>query len=191
MSARIVLVFVLCLAPSVALAQGGPATHAIEQRHAELTSLLTSAGGDEGRVTAVLAELIDYEAMAQRIHGDRWAQRTAAEQAAYVAALRDAILSSYGPRVSHVTEYRVRFAREEPGTEPVVHVTARPVAEPRAEPWQIACHVHRVGDDWRVIDIVTNDSSLVAAYRHQADRTLRDESWDALIAHMHAAAHHD
>ena len=182
MTKRVMVLFVVlfgAMGPARSLAQ--PATQAMDRHRAELSALL--AHGD-AQATELLATLVDYDAMARRILGERWETVTEAQRTGYVRALRVSLLRTYGRRVSQARDYRVRMGTEEPGEEPVVHVTARSIAAPRAEPWEIACRVHRVSGQWRVVDIVTNESSLVQAQARRVRQAMEDGTLDELIARM-------
>ena len=42
----------------------------------------------------------------------------------------------------------------------------------------------RIGDDWKVIDIVTEGSSLVNNYKNQFHRIIQKDGYEALIKRM-------
>ena len=175
MTKRMVVLFVVlsgAMVPARSYAQ--PATRAIDRHREELSALLEHG---EAQASELLATLVDYDGMARRILGDRWESLTEAQRTGYVSALRVSLLRTYGRRVSQARDYRVRMGAEEPGQEPVVHMTARSISAPRAEPWEIACRVHRVDGQWRVIDIVTNDASLVQAQSRRVRQALESARW--------------
>lgn len=171
--------------PVLAQAQRGPASTEMSRRERELRALLAGAPGGaarDARVGELLSSWVDYDTMAERIAGARWEPADAAQRAAFVEALRAYVLRRYATQASSVVDYRVSFEREDGGSEPVVHVLARSVQHPRAEPWEIACRLHRVGGELRMIDVETDGTSLVAYLARHIGRRLERGEWDQAIA---------
>lgn len=172
-------------APSSAQAQRGPASSELSRRERALRSLVagTSSGtARDARVGELLSSWVDYEAMAAQIVGASWSSGDAAQRTAFVEALRASVMHRYVARASDIVDYRVSFEREDGGAEPVVHVVARSVPHPREEPWEIACRLHRVDGELRMIDVETNGTSLVRFLTRHVGRQLERGGWDAAIA---------
>ncbi len=173
--------------PAVADAQRGPAASEMSRRERELRAIVAGAPDvavRDARVGELLSSWVDYETMAERIAGATWETRDAAQRAALVEALRAFVEHRYVTQASSIVDYRVSFEREDGGAEPVVHVLARSVPHPRAEPWEIACRLHRVGGVLRVIDVETNGTSLVAYLTRHVGRHLERGEWDQAIASL-------
>lgn len=187
---RTLLLLALVTFPSLAAAQSGSATAAARARHAEVRGLARDTPGParDAAVARILDVSVDYDELARRALGTHWDVATPSARARYVRALHDWIARVYGPRLVGVVEYHVTFGTEDPGPEPVVHARVRRADQPRAEQDDIACRLRRVDGDWRVVDIVVAESSLVRHLGRDADRALGagGVGWDGLIERIEA-----
>lgn len=183
MGPRLVLLAALLLAaPTVARAQRGPAASEMGRRERALRALVAetpSGTARDARIAEMLSSWVDYDAMATRIAGASWAGGDQAQRSAFIAALRAYVVRRYATRAPDIVDYRVSVEREDGGAEPVVHVLARSVPHPREEPWEIACRLHRVGGELRVIDVETNGTSLVTFLSRRLGARLERGEWDA------------
>ena len=56
----------------------------------------------------------------------------------------------------------------------------------KGEEFVISYNLHRVGEDWRVYDLVIENVSLVNNYRSQFNRVLSNSNYDELISKLKA-----
>jgi phospholipid transport system substrate-binding protein len=192
---------VLLALPTLALAQGGPATRYVRQRNEEVDRLLAtpaSAARDQ-QITAILTDLLDFSELSRRALGSHWATLTPAQQTEFSSLLQQLVERNYRENLERIRDYQVTYTGEETTADGVVvHMNARSRASRREPAVEIHYSMHLVGSAWRVYDVVTDGASLVRNYQQQFNRIITRDGFDALLtrmrdrlAHPEGAAHHD
>ena len=69
--------------------------------------------------------------------------------------------------------------------EPYAEVGSK-IQTSKGEEFSINYKLHRVGEDWRVYDLVVENVSLVNNYRSQFNRILTNSTYDELISRIKA-----
>ena len=173
------------LAPSARA--GGSAEEFIQTRQAQVTALLRqgqSAQRDK-QVAAVLDGMIGYEELAKRSLAAHWGDLSDAQHKEFADILRRLVQRSYEKNLKNILEYRVEYLGEEPGSEGViVHTRASSAEKPQEEPITIDYLLLQVGSAWKVVDIVTEGSSLVNNYKNQFHRIIQKDGYDTLVKRM-------
>ena len=173
------------LAPSARA--GGSAEEFIQTRQAQVTALLRqgqSAQRDK-QVAAVLDGMIGYEELAKRSLAAHWGDLSDAQHKEFADILRRLVQRSYEKNLKNILEYRVEYLGEEPGSEGgIVHTRASSAEKPQEEPITIDYLLLQVGSAWKVVDIVTEGSSLVNNYKNQFHRIIQKDGYDTLVKRM-------
>jgi phospholipid transport system substrate-binding protein len=180
-------VLALSLVPSLVLADAEPAKRFIQQNHGQVEKILSKPKTDarDQALTAILADFLDYDELAKRSLGPEWGTKTQAQQAQFKALLKQLVERSYTSNLERTLKFNVRYlAAEESGGLVLVKTEARDRKNRRAPPVLIDYRVLSKGESFRVVDIITDGVSLVDNYRRQFTRTLKRESWTALIEKM-------
>jgi phospholipid transport system substrate-binding protein len=187
------IVFAAMLASSSSvLAQEGPASRFLRQRHDEVSRLMqraASTDADRERrsqdVTRILSELLDYQELSRRSLGAHWEGCTPEQREQFVALLRQLVERNYQANLERIQEFEVRYASEEPAAGGVlVRTEARSRTERRQPPVEIAYSMHQTSGAWRVFDVTTDGVSLVGNYQRQFNRIITQNGWDELIRRM-------
>ena len=77
------------------------------------------------------------------------------------------------------------YLGEEPGSEGVmVHTRASSPEKPQEEPITLDYQLVQNGAAWKVVDIVTEGSSLVHNYKNQFHRIIQKDGYDTLVKRM-------
>ena len=180
--ALFLLTFILTL-PLVAHA--GPKDF-IEGRQRELAGLLKQGGAEnERKISAVFDEMLDYRALAERSLGSEWAKRTDAERGEFTTVLEGLVKSAYRKNLGKTVDYDVAVNGEsqiDGGT--LVRTVATHRSNKREAPISIDYGLHKVGNDWKIFDIVTEGSSLAKNYRNQFTRVIRKKGFAELLSRM-------
>lgn len=141
------------------------------------------ADANAARVTRLLAEILDYEAIARRALGPHWGALTLAQRAAFLSLFSPltnrALVSAVERRVSVTYESETISGREA-----TVVVTPK-LVDGEGQP--VERIEYKLGDDcgrWRIQDVVVDGVSLVDGYRAQFDRLFRRGTFDDLLAIM-------
>lgn len=177
---------------SGALAQEGPASRFLRQRHDEVSRLMRRAAGTDAdrerrsqEVTRILSELLDYQELSRRSLGAHWEGCTPEQREQFVSLLRQLVERNYQANLERIQEFEVRYASEEPvAGGMLVRTEARSRSERRQPPVEIAYSMHQTSGAWRVFDVTTDGVSLVGNYQRQFNRIVTQNGWDELIRRM-------
>jgi phospholipid transport system substrate-binding protein len=160
----------------------------IQARQADVTSLLhEKAGGARDRkISAVLEKMIDFDELARRSLGNHWGELSDVQQKEFSSVLKQLVQRNYERNIKSILDYKVEYLGQEPESDPnvVVHTRASSKTNQREEPITIDYRMAPAGDSWRVIDIVTEGSSLVSNYKNQFHRIITKDGYDALLRKM-------
>ena len=179
----------LILATSVAVPANAAesAQDFIQSRQTQVSQLVRQAPGAQRdkQVAAVLDGMIDYETLAQRSLAAHWGDLSEAQHKEFTDILRSLVRRNYERNIKNILDYRVEFLGEEPGSEGVVvRSRASSTSNNREEPVSIDYHLMKASNGWRVVDVVTEGSSLVNNYRNQFHRVIQKDGYEALVRRM-------
>lgn len=176
-----------------ALLFAAPLVHAseaqtfVKSKQTELTELVRKAKtpADEKRLQGAFDEVLDYDSLARESLKESWDERTAAERAEFQGILQKLVRTAYRKNLKRIRDYDVQYtgeAKAELGQ--VVKTTAKSRSNAREEPIAIDYVVRESGGKWRIVDIVTEGSSLVGNYRNQFRRIIKKQGFPELIRRM-------
>lgn len=187
-SLRMIALFsaVLLVAPFASAAE---AEGFVKAKQGELIDLVRKSKGaaDDKKVEDAFDNVLDYESLAKATLADAWDERTAAERAEFQQILKKLVRGAYRKSLKRISDYEVEYKGESPAENgQVVRTVAKSRNDNRKEPVSIDYVVHQVDGKWRVSDIVTEGSSLVANYRNQFRRIMKKNGFPELIKRMKA-----
>lgn len=158
----------------------------LKTKQTELTALVkdSSAAGQKKLQTA-FDEVLDYEALARDSLGDQRSKFTPEQEKEFQALLTTLVQRSYTKNLKDTLSYEVQFRGQEDAAKgKLVRTLAKHKTDARKEPITIDYVLHQVGGKWRVIDIVTEGSSLVSNYRSQFRRLIEKRGVSGLLERM-------
>ena len=158
------------------------ASDTIKACQQRLTTLLRKGPSSGDQISASIDGLLDYQTLAEHSLGRYWAGRTAAERDEFTSVLTRLVRASYRKHLSKTLDYEVTYMGELPvddGT--LVKSQAKNRTKKRDDPISIDYVAHRVDGRWRVIDIVTDGTSLVKNYRSQFHRVIKKDGFGELM----------
>ncbi len=168
---------------AVALAQP-QATPFVRQQQQDLVRAVR-AGASTAELDAKVKQLLDFGRIAELSLDGEWATRTPAQRQEFTELLAAIIAKSYREQLRSLVDYQVQYQQEEPMSDGrLVHTLSRSRKNPRKPPVDIDYRVVKVGDQWRVVDVITDGASMVRSYRTQFRRIIRKSGWDDLIQRM-------
>jgi phospholipid transport system substrate-binding protein len=134
----------------------------------------------------VLDAMIDYEVLAQRSLAAHWDDLTGPQKKDFTDVLKRLVQRNYEKSIKGILDYRVEYLGEEPGNEgALVHTRASSTTDQREEPISIDYRVMSASSGtFKVIDVVTEGSSLVMNYKNQFHRVIQKDGFDALLKRM-------
>jgi len=182
----------IAVALMVAAVQAGSASEAVQRTQEKVRASLTAWVKSEGSARArareqarkAVAELIDFDALAQATLGNKWDELKPADRKRYTAALRGAMEANYLAKMrkgtaSDVERIRTEITGEEPQDGRVVVHTRVHTGEDMAA---IDYVMVKGPKGWRAVDVITEGVSLAETYREQVSRILAKKSLNDVIA---------
>jgi phospholipid transport system substrate-binding protein len=180
-------VLALCLALSPA-ALAASAEDFVKAKQAELTKLV-KAGRPDAEVDKVFDQVLDYRILAEASLGEHWAGRTPAERDEFTALLSQLVRASYRKNLKKTLGYDVTYKGTEKGKDgEVVRTIAKNVKNAREEPLSIDYVVRSEGGASRIVDVVTEGSSMVGNYRSSFNRIMKKGGFPEVLKRMRKKA---
>jgi len=133
-------------------------------------------------VRRIARELFDYDEMTRRTLSRHWSQRTADEQAEFVALFSDLLERSYVGRIEAYAGEKITFVGEAIDGN-FATVRSKVVTQRRSET-VLDYRMHVREGRWRVYDVLIDGVSFVSTYRGQFDRVIQAESYGSLVERL-------
>ena len=136
---------------------------------ARLSSAREQLEKDPDYVQTIVAYLIlphvDFARLTAATLGEHWKELSAGEQRCLTIGIREQIVERYA-RVLLETDYHnvVTDPATEKAEDGAVYVT-QTVAAPEPGPFKVKYKLKQVDTDWRIVDLIVAEVSLVASYR--------------------------
>lgn len=190
---RTIALVTLLLSPVAAWAAASGPMATLKQKNGEVNKLLRekiAAGSPQeakqkDEIKAMAAGLLDYEELSKRSLAQHWDKLTAAQRKDFVSTLRELIERNYVKQLRTNLDYQVLYKDEEvDGDSATVSTVVKVKSKGRDTDAEIIYKMHKVGSEWRVWDVVTDEVSLVRNYRTQFSKIITQQSYDALIKKM-------
>jgi phospholipid transport system substrate-binding protein len=183
------LAILLATLAVVGAAWAGPPTDAVKARQTELFKLLEKPSDDanQKKVAALLDELLDYDRLAEATLGSEWATLKPEQRTEFAGLLKQLVRKAYEKNLRKILAYNVEYVGEAPAGEKtfLVKTLAKHKTDAREEPISVDFKLsERVAGKWLVVDIVTEEVSLVESYRSQFVKIVKKDGFAALITKM-------
>jgi phospholipid transport system substrate-binding protein len=165
----------------------GSAQEFVKAKQARVTSLLhqTPSSQRDKQIAAVLDGMMDYDELAKSSLASHWNDLSESQRREFTDVLKRLVQRNYERNIKNIMDYRVEYLGEDPASDSVVvHTRATSTTNSREDPVAIDYQLGPVGDGWRVLDIVTEGSSLVKNYKNQFHRIIQKDGYDALLKRM-------
>lgn len=172
---------------SLALASNDAPVEFVKSRQTELTVLVKKSGTPENKkkLEGVFDAILDYDALAQGSLRDHWNERSEAERKEFQDVLKQLVQRAYRKNLDRTLDYDVTFGETSQEAQSfTVKTVAQNRKNAREEPISIDYSLHKVGGDWKIRDIVTEGSSLVANYQQQFNRIIKKDGFPELLRRM-------
>jgi phospholipid transport system substrate-binding protein len=122
----------------------------------------------------------DFQEMAQRSLGAHWQRRTSEEQKEFVKVFSDLLEQTYVDRIESYNNEKFIYVNEKIDGR-YAEVGSR-MRTAKGDEFTINYKLHRVGEHWRVYDLVIENVSVMNNYRSQFSRILASSTYDELIS---------
>jgi phospholipid transport system substrate-binding protein len=134
------------------------------------------------RLREVIFARFDFQEMAQRSLGAHWQRRTPEEQTEFIKVFSDLLEQTYVDKIESYNNEKFIYANERIDG-PYAEVSSK-MRTSKGEEFTINYKLHRVGEDWRVYDLVIENISLINNYRSQFNRILTSSTYDELVSRI-------
>jgi phospholipid transport system substrate-binding protein len=163
-----------------------PATAFVRAQQDQLRTILRqpASASRDTQVASTLGQLVDYDTVTRRAFGepcpaevpgckDHWAELSDAQKAEVGGLLRRLVEKNYKKNLSKTLDYDVTYQGvSASGGDSAVHTEATSISKPRDPAVLIDYVVHGAPGSFRVVDVVTEGSSLTKSYYDQFHRML-------------------
>jgi len=183
--ASVVLFCALLLASSPAFA--GVASDTVKAKQTELFRLLEAESNDANKkkIAAIFDEMLDYEGLAEASMGGEWKSLTDAQKKEFSGLLKQLVQQAYEKNLRKTLVFNIEYLGEEKaGNTYLVKTKAKHKTDSRAEPITIDFKLVEKNKKYRIVDIVTEEVSLVDSYRSQFTKIIKKDGFDGLVKKM-------
>lgn len=171
-------------------AAAGELTELIRRTTDQVLSILENPQLQEAerqqRLHQLAGEVFNWQEMARRALAVHWRDRTPEQQQEFVQLFRDLVENVYINRLQQAASERrdIQYVGEQvEGSRAAVRtkvITARNQEVP------IEYRLSKVGDQWKIYDVLVEGVSLVNNYRSQFNRIIATSSYNDLVDRMKA-----
>ena len=111
-----------------------------------------------------------------------WQRRTPEEQTEFIKVFSDLLEQTYVDKIESYNNEKFIYANERIDG-PYAEMSSK-MRTSKGEEFTINYKLHRVGEDWRVYDLVIENISLINNYRSQFNRILTSSTYDELVSRI-------
>lgn len=181
------------LVPALALAAPDTAMSTLKAKNGEVDKLLRNKvekgtpaeQKQKDEIKQLAATLLDYDELAKRALAGHWEKLTPAQRKEFVSTLRELIERNYVKQLRSNLDYQVQYKGEQLESDDAIVTTIVKVKSAgKNTDAEIIYKMHKVGAEWRVWDVVTDEVSLVRSYKTQFNKIITEQSYDALLKKM-------
>lgn len=160
----------------------------VKSKQTELMNLVKQGKGDT-EVDKVFDQVLDYRVLAEAALGQHWADRTPGERDEFTQLLSKLVRASYRKNLKKTLGYDVSYQGTEKGKDgEVVRTVAKNAKDAREEPMSIDYVVRNQTSGPRIVDVVTEGSSMVGNYRSSFNRIMKKGGFPELLKRMRKKA---
>jgi phospholipid transport system substrate-binding protein len=175
---------VLLLVSSVAAA--GPAMDTVKAKQTQLFELLAKDNPDQKKISAIFDEMLDYSALAEASMGAEWKSLTPDQQKQFSDLLKQLVQQAYERNLKKTLSFAVDYVGEDALENKtfLVKTKAKDKNDKRAEPIEINFKLTNRDGKFKIVDIITEEVSLVDSYRAQFTKVYKKDGFDGLVTKM-------
>jgi len=175
----------LAVAPLASADAGEPPAQAFIRRKQEELMGLVKAGKPDAEIDKVFNSLLNYDVLAEASLGSEWANLKAEERAEFTRILSQLVRNSYRKNLKNTLGYKISYTKTITAEgRDVVSTEAENLKNPRDEKIAIDYVVIGDGDQRRIVDVVTEQTSMVLNYRKSFAKVIKKDGFPKLIEKM-------
>ena len=136
------------------------------------------------KLKEVVYSRFDFNEMAKRSLGPQWQKRSPEEQKEFVQLFTSLLEYAYLENIESYNGEKIRFLNERQDKD-FAEVNTK-VINSKGQEFSLDYRLQNVNGDWKVIDVVIENISLVNNYRSQFNQIITSSSYNELIRKMKA-----
>jgi phospholipid transport system substrate-binding protein len=138
-----------------------------------------------GMVDQVVVPHFDQKYIGQVVLGRAWRGASESQRDRFVAAFRNSLVHSYADALlENYNTVKVTWKPVHLAADASEATVSCELQRNQGAPIQIGFSVHRVGQEWKVYDVVVDGISLAANFRSQFAAEIKQKGLDALIQRL-------
>ena len=136
------------------------------------------------RIRKIIHQYFDFEEMSRRSLARQWRKRTPEEKSEFILLFSRLMERNYADKLESYTDEKIVFGKEI-GDPEFVKVNTKVILQDDREV-SITYRMHKVGDAWRVYDVLVEGISFLKNYREQFRSVIRRTSYANLVKILRA-----
>jgi phospholipid transport system substrate-binding protein len=177
--------FTLAVAPAAFALS--PAAAFVQTEQGKLTQLIKE-GKPNAQIDQAFDKVLDYRVLAEASLGSYWAERTDAERDEFTKLLTTLVRNSYRRNLKKTLDYSVAVLGSEPGNGGELVHTKATSSGAKADTLDLDYLVRETAGGRRIVDVVTDGSSMVANYRSSFGRIIKKGGFADVLKRMRKKA---
>jgi phospholipid transport system substrate-binding protein len=130
----------------------------------------------------ILFARFDFTEMARRSLGSNWRRRTPREQDEFVRLFTNLLERAYSETIESYTDEKIVYVSEKLDGD-YAEIKSKIITN-KGQEFAIDYKARRVGNEWRVYDVVIENVSMVNNFRSQFNRVINNDSYDELVRRL-------
>ncbi len=148
-----------------------------------LRAELKKADAKPADILKVVEGFVDLGELARRSLGEAWDQRSAKERTEFVETMKEVLRASYEDTARQQLRGDISYGKEEiDGDEASVAATVKV----NSDEVPLVYRLFQKGSDWKVYDLVVDESSLLDQYKSSFKRTIASKGFPGLLGQLKA-----
>ncbi len=135
-----------------------------------------------GLVNEIVLPHLDFQTMAQWVMGKQWRQASAEQKQQFTQEFKTLLVRVYAGALLEYSDEKVRLVAQ-PATPADADETLikSEITSRKGQPIGIHYSMHKIGDSWKVYDIVIEGISIVTNYRASISEEITNKGIDGMI----------
>lgn len=138
------------------------------------------------RLSEVLQQEVDFEAVSKRVVSKSWKEATEKQQIEFKALFLDVMVGTYTALLSNYSNEKVEFKQEQTKGNKYAVVDTVIISDNKKIP--VRYRLIKDGDSWRIYDFIPEGVSLVSTYKTNYGVILNKQGVSGLLEEMKKAA---
>lgn len=135
------------------------------------------------KLKKIVDGFLDFDTIARKSLGKHWKERTDEEKQEFKKLFKELVQKNYLNQIHEKADYDVIYDSEEVEDKKATVYTTVKAKNKKGEEGETSLEykMSKVKGKWRVVDIVTDEVSLIQNYRSQFNKIIKKNSYEVLV----------